>query len=440
MLTPLFRPNAYNSGTRLTTLRYLAAAVMLASFTLFLVSLPARYEGLRHLVADAQPVLAAVTSLPDENLVAILAVFPIAALLFEVLVMFLYLLNALLVYRMRPDDWQALLTAAGLSAFALHITPTLLTWMLAYPHLAFIGIIMKSIGLGLAFLFLYLFPGGYYAPAWMRLFTIGWVIWSVLWLLNPDSLFSFRDPYTISVPGFVLLMLWWSIGVFTQIYRYRYVSSALERQQSKFVFLGATAVFLGYCLYVPLREAMARQPQPEAAQILFQMIAPYVFLTMVAAIPVTITLSILRFRLFDIDIIIRRTLVYAGLTAFLALVYFSSVVLLQTVFASMGGGRSQTAIVLSTLGIAALFNPLRSRLQAAIDRRFYRSKYDAEKALASFSDRVRNEVDLDRMCAHLTEVIGETLQPAEMSIWLGDGVRASQAKDTSAQSGGRGVR
>lgn len=213
-------------------------------------------------------------------------------------------------------------------------------------------------------------------------------------------------------------MLWWLVGVLSQIYRYRYVSSPLERQQSKYVFFGATIVFIGYVFYVPLREAMVSQPNPQLAQTLFQMIGPYVFLAMVGSIPITITFSILRYRLFDIDIIIRRTLLYGALTGLLAITYFSSVVLLQTIFALMGGEQSRTAVVLSTLGIAALFTPLRRRLQRGIDRRFFRNRYDSEKALLQFGERVRNEVNLDRLCAHLTATVDETVQPRSLSLWL----------------------
>lgn len=418
MLTPLFVPNSHNSGTRLVILRTLTGGIMAASLAMFLIALPARSLYLKALSDLARQILEQHTVLTAGALHWMAALFPSVALVFEIVVMALYLLNAALVYFMRQDDWQALITAAGLSSFALHITPTLNAWMIAHPTLEWVGIVMKGIGLGLAFLFLYLFPGGYYAPRWMRIFMLAWVVWVTLWLINPDSVLSFRDPYTISVGGFWLLMLWWAIGVLSQIYRYWNVSSPLERQQSKYVFFGATIVFLGYVAYVPLREAMAFQPDPELAQALFQMIGPYVFLGMVGAIPITITFSILRYRLFDIDIIIRRTLVYGALTALLALLYFSSVVLLQTLFATLGGNRSPTAIVLSTLGIAALSSPLRKRIQRGIDKRFYRNRYDTERALLIFGERLRNEVNLDRLCTHLTDTIDATIQPSSVSLWL----------------------
>jgi hypothetical protein len=135
--------------------------------------------------------------------------------------------------------------------------------------------------------------------------------------------------------------------------------------------------------------------------------------------PLTIGVAILRYRLYAIDLLIRRTLVYGLLTLCLAFVYFGSVVGLQSLVPTFAGqGQSAFVTVLSTLVIASLFTPLRRRIQAGIDRRFYRRKYDAEQILATFGATVRNEADLDRLCAVLAMVLQETLQPASLRVWL----------------------
>ena len=138
----------------------------------------------------------------------------------------------------------------------------------------------------------------------------------------------------------------------------------------------------------------------------------------VASSPVAMGLAILRYRLYEIDLIINRTLVYGPLTAMLAALYFGGIVVLQRLFVVLTGERSTLAVVASTLAIAALFNPLRRWVQGFVDRRFYRSKYDAAKTLEAFSSKLRDETDLDALSDDLVGVVRETMQPAHVSLWL----------------------
>jgi hypothetical protein len=142
------------------------------------------------------------------------------------------------------------------------------------------------------------------------------------------------------------------------------------------------------------------------------------FLVGFLSIPTAIGIAILRHRLYDIDLLVNRTLVYAVLTAALALVYFGGVASLQFVLRPLAGGESQLAVVASTLVIAALFSPLRRRIQSFIDRRFYRKKYDAKETLADFSARLRDETDLEALSSDLVEVVQETMEPEHASLWL----------------------
>jgi hypothetical protein len=138
----------------------------------------------------------------------------------------------------------------------------------------------------------------------------------------------------------------------------------------------------------------------------------------VLSLPAAIGIAILRYRLYDIDVVINRTLVYGLLTAVLALVYLASVMTIQYAFRVLTGQESQIAVVASTLVIAALFNPLRRRVQAFVDRRFYRRKYDARKTLEAFSAKLKYETDLEALNDDLVGVVQETMQPAHTSLWL----------------------
>jgi hypothetical protein len=135
-------------------------------------------------------------------------------------------------------------------------------------------------------------------------------------------------------------------------------------------------------------------------------------------VPVAVGIAVTRYRLYDIDLLINRTLVYGSLTAMLVALYFGSVVSLQAALRSLTGQESTLAIVASTLTIAALFSPLRRRVQRSVDRRFYRSKYDAAKTLGAFNARLRQETDLDALSDDLVGVARATVQPEHASLWL----------------------
>ena len=178
-------------------------------------------------------------------------------------------------------------------------------------------------------------------------------------------------------------------------------SSGVERQQMKW-FLYATAPILTF----PVTDYLPG------------IVGGLVFGWILIGLPTAIGIAVLRYRLYDIDLVINRTLVYGTLTASLVLVYFGSVVGLQQLLSPLTGEDNQLAVVASTLLIAALFGPLRRWVQSFIDRRFYRKKYDAKKTLEEFGARLRGETDLDELGGDLTEVARETLQPAHISLWL----------------------
>lgn len=203
--------------------------------------------------------------------------------------------------------------------------------------------------------------------------------------------------------GFFFVLVSWLFAVAAMITRMDQARGA-ERQQLKWF------VYTVVLLVVGFLAALLGFGQHSVAWNLG--IAAFNFL------PIAAGIAILRYRLYDIDVVINRTLVYGVLTAALALVYVGSIVLLQGLFRALTGETSQLAVVASTLAIAALFVPLRRRVQAFIDRRFYRRKYDMATTLQAFNVRLRNDVDLDSVADDLVEVVRETMQPAHVSLWL----------------------
>jgi hypothetical protein len=221
----------------------------------------------------------------------------------------------------------------------------------------------------------------------------------------------------------VLLLLCILASALSLILRFRR-SSGEARQQIKWIAFAATvvgmvSVSLMVISLIELYFAPESWGSADTAPFWFELLY-YVWLLSFAGVPVAVGIAVLKYHLYNIDLLINRTLVYGSLTAMLAVVYFGGVTLTQAIFRSLTGQEKQPqlAIVVSTLIIAALFNPLRRRTQGFIDRRFYRSKYDARQTLEDFSAQLRDETDLDALSGDLVGVVRETMQPAHVSLWL----------------------
>lgn len=211
----------------------------------------------------------------------------------------------------------------------------------------------------------------------------------------------------------VLSLVYLALVVIAIIAGYRTSRDALLRQKIRWVaFVATLCGIAGILLWTIPADILGHSII--SVNMLGLLILPF---------PVSLAIAILRHRLFDIDVVINRTLVYGTLTALLALVYFGLVVVLQALTRAFTGQTAQSSliVVVSTLAIAALFQPLRRHIQAIIDRRFYRSKYDAARTLAAFGARLRSEVDLDQLRLHLLTVVQETMQPTQLSLWIRPG-------------------
>jgi hypothetical protein len=217
-------------------------------------------------------------------------------------------------------------------------------------------------------------------------------------------------PLLIALQNIAAIFLFFGLaaGVASLVLRYRR-GGWVERQQLKW-FVAAAAL-------LPV-AVVCGETYPDSQ--------PFVMPVALALLPAATGIAILRYRLYDIDIIIRRTLVYSTLTFILALIYVGCIVVIRTLVAPLVGG-SELAIVASTLAIAALFTPLRRRIQTLIDKRFYRRKYDAAKVLAAFGATARDETDLEQLTAEMLRVVEETMQPEFVGLWLREPERGGSA-------------
>jgi hypothetical protein len=340
------------------------------------------------------------------------------AVLIVILALFLELfcvtVAVLLLWR-TSDNWIALLVAVmlvGLGASSDTIDVSVLRPVLGLTLAVPVAHIFDGLGAFSLPLIFSLFPNGRFVPRWTVLFLLAFFIYWVIYTLNlsPSADLSFLSIFFFSSYGLIL--------VGTQIYRYRKVSTLEERQQIKWVIFGfsfAMLINLGI-LFPTLLFPSLREPA-SPYQVFRDTIG---FYSLASIIVLSFGIALLRYRLWDIDVLINRALVYGTLTAILTLTYVGLILALQSLTHALTGqaGDQPVVIVGSTLVIAALFTPLRRRIQTIIDRRFYRRKYDAARTLAAFTATLRNEVDLSRMSEDLVAVVQETIQPAHISLWL----------------------
>jgi len=311
-------------------------------------------------------------------------------------------IGVLLFWR-KSNDWMALLVALMLVVQGADSLSGVVSASTEGGQVA--AHVLDILAFLLLFLVFCLFPNGRFVPRW-----IGWLGVGFLPVLVLTTFLPFQPLWVLIWYGFL------GGTVLAQLYRYRWVSSPLHRQQTKWVVLGVGVVFfveLGLFLAFLLVPSLGPTGSPS-----FWLLEEALSNTVPALIPLSFGLAILRYRLYDIDVLINRTLVYGVLTATLALIYFGLVIGLQSLLRGLISEMNELAIVASTLAIAALFQPLRRRIQRLIDRRFYRQKYDAAKTLEAFSATLRSEVDLNQLCEQLVVVIEETMQPTHISLWL----------------------
>ena len=336
--------------------------------------------------------------------------YAIYVLLVDRLPAFVVLGAALLVFLARSRDRSALIIALLLMMFGAISGgfPFLQTW-LGTPLLNQVFYVAA----GSSVILFYVFPDARFVPRWTRWLALLWLAIFVIEAFTPFALTETSFILPVGLVGIITT-------IYAQIYRYRRVSGPVERYQTRWAMFGLLMTPVSWLLAGFSLAVVSGAQEVTATSLRVNMWGRLLTLPLYLMGPVGITIALLRFRLYDVDVIIRRTLVYSVITAILAGVYFGGVTLLQSLFSSVTRSNSTLAVVISTLAIAALFTPVRRRVQRFVDRRFYRQQYDTQKTLDAFAAAMRDEVDLDRIHDDLLDVVNETLQPESVSLWLRD--------------------
>lgn len=324
-----------------------------------------------------------------------------------------------LIFWLRPHDRMVQFTSIFLMTFgaANSFSP-------AKEYLGFVAVVAPGwfnvanfvagmLSFGLFAVFFATFPDGKFVPRWMIWISLEGFLLSLAWNLFPGVVGDFSGPYGPITVVAALVML--GGGGLAQVWRYRYHATATQRQQTKWIAYSMACIVM--ILVIPTALIYGISSPGTRLSVILDAAVSVINLVFVL-VPISIGIAILRYRLWDIDIIIRRTLQYSALTGLLLLIYFGTVVSLQSVFRAITGSESLLAVAASTLAIAALFNPLRTRIQSFIDHRFFRKKYDAEQAITTFATVARDEVDMDKLAEALLAVVANTMQPENVALCL----------------------
>ena len=422
-----------NQDARNTTLRgrWLLAAracwVVVATLTLGLVTAGVVVAMDRPDLIREPSVRAALTQagLPDQVIILVAFIIPIAAAA----------ATGLLIFWRRSDDWAALLFS--LTLITICGIPLRTEWALdrAVPWLQLPIRFMWALAMFLLLIVFFVFPDGRFIPRWTRLLGAAAIPAALLVTVS-------QGQSTASLGLTVLIWsVFWGAGLYAQAHRYRHVSGPVQRQQIKWVAstLGLIVLFVLFAIFIPMLFV-------DTASTWFVWALP-ALMPVFLLFPVSVAVAILRHHLYDIDRLLSRTLTYGALTVVLGIVYAGAVVLLGQVL-NPRGGDSTLAVAASTLLVAALFQPLRRRIQNIVDQRFNRRRYDAANTIETFNARLREQLDLGTLSAELLGVVHQTMQPTKASLWLRPPTRGSQdqgdarhrpaARLTRASRSGRG--
>ncbi len=380
---------------------------------LYLLSISPRLLELTRLHRDERAFLVINVGFPVEY-------YSLYIFALELIAVLAFVVTAAVLYWRKPDDRIVFLVSTSLMTFIATINPAYDALGRMSPEWSQVILLMHVLGVGLTLLVLFVFPDGHFVPGWTRILTYIGVGWLGLWLLfsssfDYETLGRFVQPvlYTVSSSPmeaerfletlrvsalYLVMLIWFGTGLFAQTHRYRCVSTEAQRQQTRWVLFSIAFSFVGYFGFnLPLR-VIPELIAPGGSRVLYFLFGEPIYLLTLLMVPVFLTVSIYRHRLWDIDFLINRTLVYGAVTGLLGLSYVGGILLLQRISLLLTGGESdQVVIAITTLVIAFLFMPLRQRIQTFVDRRFYREQVDFRQAFTEFSQHVRTLIEMPEL-------------------------------------------
>ncbi|HEY7342521.1 MAG TPA: hypothetical protein VH591_16725 [Ktedonobacterales bacterium] len=401
--------NTVLDGRQLVLARLAWAIVFAGMLVAFVVGIPSSFATMSHACPDVcnftESQAAALTSVGIS-----LDTFAWIAVALACVIVLISTTLALILFWRRSNDWMVLLVSLFLITYPILNLGTTTTQTIDLGSPAWIAIqILTFPGTFIFYATFLLFPSGRFVPRWTWILFVVFTIWSLMASYFLDAFSGFL------VVGYPLTTI---TIVILQIYRYRHGSTPMQRQQTKWAIAGLASVLIANQLFwlpsglTPLGNT------------LYMPISYLFYQLVILAMPITFFIAIQRHRLYDIDTIINRALVYGSVTVVLAAAYAGCIIALQAISRTLvpipGGSDEPITIVISTLLIAALFQPLRRRVQRAVDHRFYRTRYDARKAVEAFGATLRQEVDIASFSERLLTVVQQTMEPAHVSLWLKD--------------------
>ncbi|MGH2523275.1 MAG: histidine kinase, partial [Anaerolineales bacterium] len=380
-----------------------ALIVLLWALAAFVATVPGRYQQLLDAEQQTRSALR-VLGLSTEFYATYFVAFEVAGML-------VYAITAVLIFWRKSDDWMTVFVALTLLTFGAAAPSPMHLLVTTQPAGKWLGILLQAVGSASFLIFFFLFLDGRFVPNWTRVLAIVVAAWALAWLFFPAL-----NPYAWPFPfPFLTFIVWFGAGLYAQLYRYRHVSTPEQRQQTKWVVVGLTLAVLGdFVTHVPkyIFPVLARPGIPNVVYLLLHQ--PFFSFSQML-VPITIAISMARYRLWDIDLILNRTIVYGALTAIVVGIYTIVVGALGALFQAQG---NLFLSILATGLSAVLFQPLRRRLHHAVNRMMYGERDDPAEVLSRLGQRLSAAIAPDVVLPTIVETVAQALKLPYVAIEL----------------------